>query len=271
MSRPGRSISLGLAVSAGAIILTLLDAPTLLRVLFGLPVVVFLPGHALVALADSHGRLGVTERLAVAVGASLALTVVFGLLLAISPAGLAPSTWAVGLGGFSVAAHVAAVWNPPTARLERSISRRARTAFVRATAVVALTAGVALAIVAGPAAQKLGSEQAVERGDVAVMQLWATQAVGSDDLLVGISNPADSALECVLVTSQRPGEPVEQALTLEADSTRTLRVTAPEEGGALFPVTVELRAASDGSLLRRVLLWTDAVEGRAERGETPGG
>ncbi|MFD1647784.1 DUF1616 domain-containing protein [Haloarchaeobius litoreus] len=99
-SAPRYSYDLALLVGfvlVAAVLLAILDS-VLLRTVIGVPVVTFAPGYALVTAllpvrasdATDPGSLDRIERLAVAVGASVALVVLGALLLApLSPGGLA--------------------------------------------------------------------------------------------------------------------------------------------------------------------------------------
>ncbi|GGL44967.1 hypothetical protein GCM10009037_30460 [Halarchaeum grantii] len=95
---------------------------TPLRVLFGLPLVLFLPGYALVAAlfpeagSDDAGIDGV-ERVALSFGLSIAVTPLLGLVLNFTPWGIRLIPILVAVGGFTlVAAGVAAVrrWETPS-------------------------------------------------------------------------------------------------------------------------------------------------------------
>jgi uncharacterized membrane protein len=104
-------------------VLARLDTPGLLPLLT-LPLALFLPGYAVVAAAFPERPLRSVEHLLYAGGVSLALTVIGGLGLNLTPWGLRAESWAVLLGGVTlVAAAVAARRRPASApsgaRLER--------------------------------------------------------------------------------------------------------------------------------------------------------
>ncbi len=97
-------------VSAAAVVLALVDAPAVLRLLPALVLVLFIPGYLLAAALFPQPSLSLTERVVISIGASFALTIVGGLLLAWSPAGLTPVSWATFLAVMSLVGIVAAWW-----------------------------------------------------------------------------------------------------------------------------------------------------------------
>jgi uncharacterized membrane protein len=68
-----------------------------------LPLVVFLPGYALVALLLGERFLGFPERVALSLGVSIALTVMGGLLLHMLRIPLGAASWRIALAGLTVA------------------------------------------------------------------------------------------------------------------------------------------------------------------------
>jgi hypothetical protein len=75
----------------------LLGASPLVRTVLAVPLVLFLPGHALVSLLFPARIIPAVERLLLAAGSSVAVTVLAGLALAWSGVGLAPRSWAITL------------------------------------------------------------------------------------------------------------------------------------------------------------------------------
>jgi uncharacterized membrane protein len=68
------------------------------RVVFGTPFVLFAPGYALTAAARPNDRGHLTERVVLSLGLSFAVTVLGGLLLNLTQAGLTRETWIALLG-----------------------------------------------------------------------------------------------------------------------------------------------------------------------------
>ena len=75
-----------------------------LGLLFGLPLALALPGYALLAAEAPGGTLGPAERLTFSVGVSIALSVLGGFALNGTPWGLRAESWALLLGGLTLAA-----------------------------------------------------------------------------------------------------------------------------------------------------------------------
>lgn len=95
----------GTAVFAGvALIAGLIDGPTALRVVTGLPLVLLLPGYAATELVlPRSAPMGRFERLVLNVGLSIALCVVLGLVLDLLPGGLTTDSWTLALAGITLA------------------------------------------------------------------------------------------------------------------------------------------------------------------------
>jgi hypothetical protein len=81
------------AVIATAVVV--IDAPPILRAAFSIPLVLFLPGYALINALLPSKELPAVERLTIAIGASLSLTILWGFLLAVSPVRLGAIQWTV--------------------------------------------------------------------------------------------------------------------------------------------------------------------------------
>ncbi|HEY7294465.1 MAG TPA: DUF1616 domain-containing protein, partial [Dehalococcoidia bacterium] len=83
--------------------------PTPLRALGALPLLLFLPGCWIVEAVVPDLVRGVAERLALSVGLSLAVCVLSGLLLNLTPGGLSADAWVLTLGGITLLASAAAL------------------------------------------------------------------------------------------------------------------------------------------------------------------
>lgn len=252
-----------LAVAAAAIALSLLDAAAWLRAPFGLAIVTLIPGHALIEALDPKLRLGGMERFALAVGASIAVSLVTGLLLSASPAGLQAVTWSAGLGGFSIVACLAALHatrDREASRTVRTLPRQWRGVLTETGVVLGLTTALALALTSVAATGTLGSEQSVEEGRGSVLQLWALPdsegTTGSIE--VGVENPTGGSVECVLIARQGQVIIAEEPLLLEPDDAYRLHVQPVGNASIMFPVEVVLTNSERSETLRRVAVWPDA-------------
>lgn len=92
-----------------ALLLTLLGLNNqVVRAIVTLPLVMVLPGYAITAAVFPKGALGMPERLLFSIGTSLALAVLWGLLLNWTPWGYHTGSWLVLLCGTTLAASVVA-------------------------------------------------------------------------------------------------------------------------------------------------------------------
>jgi len=99
-----------MAAASACLLVTLLAVDSVvLRTIFALPLVFVLPGYALVRAVFTRREIGITERLLFSVGLSLALTILGGVLLNLTPWGLQPVSWAVWLWSLTAAACLAAL------------------------------------------------------------------------------------------------------------------------------------------------------------------
>src|SRR6476659_3163176 len=117
MNRKAFDLVICSALASMAMTLALL-APEIgvLRALVGLPLVLLVPGYAIVAAAFPAGRLGTIERLLFSLGASLAVGALAGLLLHWTELGLRPAAWAVALGNLTLVSSLLALarrWRQP--------------------------------------------------------------------------------------------------------------------------------------------------------------
>jgi signal transduction histidine kinase len=81
----------------GAVAAVILGASPLVRAVVAVPLVLFLPGYALVSMLIPALVIPAVERLLLAAGSSIAVTILAGLALAWSGVGLGPLSWAVTL------------------------------------------------------------------------------------------------------------------------------------------------------------------------------
>lgn len=83
------------------------------RLLFALPLVLVVPGYALVAALFPGRTLDISERLLFSVGGSLAITIIGGFLLHLSPWGLRADSWVALLSSMTCGAAVVALRRRP--------------------------------------------------------------------------------------------------------------------------------------------------------------
>jgi len=181
-----------LLVVAGNLLLLALPWSLLpLRVLLGLPFVLFAPGYALQAALDPTRRLGGTERLVLSLGISLAVLVPGGLLLNGAPGGLGRPTWTVLLTVVTCAA-CAVAWR----RRDPSVRLGLPTVLLRRRETVAVLGALVLA----GGAYGLSSASANQQR-VGFSQLWLLPQESTTPMSVGLRSleltPTDFHVEVV--------------------------------------------------------------------------
>ena len=94
------NLVLAMAVAGVAMAIVLLDfAPPPIRIAATLPLVILLPGYALTSALFARQTTELPIGLLLSVGLSLAITILEGLLLNLTPWGLQATSWALALGG----------------------------------------------------------------------------------------------------------------------------------------------------------------------------
>ncbi len=164
--------------------LSLLPAmPLGIRVLLAVALALWMPGYALLAALFPRMAPLTPERLVLSLGTSLAVTILGGLALNLTPWGLQPTAWALFLGGVSVAAAAAALWR-------RGLSRPAPLAWPMAGLrwTQALLLGLTALLLAGAiGVARLG---ALNQPSSGFTELWLipVEAAATDKVRLGIAN-----------------------------------------------------------------------------------
>lgn len=127
--------TLAAALVLVALLTSLTPSPSFVRVLFGLPLVLVLPGYALSGALFPSGTFEPLERALVSVGLSLVSSVLGALLLNVTSSGLRTTSWALLLSVLSLTALLAAGY--------RDSLRGERRTPLSSVTYVQLTAGAA--------------------------------------------------------------------------------------------------------------------------------
>lgn len=271
MSRRRSYLLLGLVVASVTLILTLLDAPLWLRAPFGLSVVALIPGYALLEILDPDGRIGIAERLTLASACSIALTLLTGLLLAASPAGLRTLTWTATLCGLSVTTTLLALRTarerPPDRARTVVLTRQRLGSLGETGAVFILMTALALALAAAAATVPLGSERGVEEGRASRLQLWAVPVEGTamESIDVGVENPTAVPIVGTLIVRQGPVTIDRRDLLLAPNDLVTMNVQPAQNASIMFPVEVLLIGSKGDETLRRVFVWPGATDRQTDQ------
>jgi uncharacterized membrane protein len=147
-------LALGAFVGVALAVIVLADGSVPLRTLFGLPLILVIPGYALTALLWGRHQLGAPERVVLSIGISLALAALSALLLDWTPLGIGGGQQTLLLGLVALVAIVAVVLRDLRARGGRTEPRAggAPRPFASFKWRQALLFGVAVAIVASAVA-----------------------------------------------------------------------------------------------------------------------
>ena len=215
----------------------LLRIDSLIGVLLGLPLALALPGYALLAAGSPGGSLGPAERLGLSVGASIATCALGGLVLDASPWGLHGASWALLLGGVTLAGCAVA------AARRRNITPAKPSPRERARPLDAALFGLAALITA--AALLVAMRGAAATPDAGFTQLWMLPA--DNRVRIGIQSmeeePASYDLELLAgnrvarrwsAIELQPGEHWEAQQALPAGRPIEARLYRHGEPGALY-------------------------------------
>ena len=147
-------LALGAFVGVALAVIVLANGSVPLRTLFGLPLILVIPGYALTALLWGRHQLGAPERVVLSIGISLALAALSALLLDWTPLGIGGGQQTLLLGLVALVAIVAVVLRDLRARGGRTEpgAGGAPRPFASFKWRQALLFGVAVAIVASAVA-----------------------------------------------------------------------------------------------------------------------
>lgn len=240
-----------LTIAASAIIVS----PYQVSVLRGgaaLLLVLVFPGCALTAATFPARPFAFAERVLLAFGISVTVTIVGGILLNVTPWGLHTATWTASLSGITVAAGVVAFKRiqrtaPPEPALHPSLQVGVEQIMILALAGIVAIVAVGVAIIG-----------AVHQPFAGFTQLAITMAADSTDnaVRVEIVNREASPLDyrCTVAL----GETIIAEwpeIHLASRETWTMRVALPVEAQRTAPVNVLLyRADAPNSVYREVTL-----------------
>jgi uncharacterized membrane protein len=252
------------------------DSNVVARTVVALPLVLVLPGYAIVSAAFAERTLGTLERSTLTVGVSLLLTVTSGVVLDWTPWGLRAGSWIVLLGGITLVACFVRLARPrraPTLNGEgATVGARESPASARAPSLwrvrdlTLLTLATAITLAAGWAAM-LGAQ--VQREGFS--QLWMLPIDDGASVRVGMRSEeltaADFTIRLVaddtaVLRSDRirlePGDQWETIVALPAP-TPTNQIEA-----------LVYRADDPGQPYRRVLLRTAEPPAQAHTSDHDG-
>ncbi len=216
-----------------------------LRILFGVPLAVLLPGLP-IALAPSAAleRLGNAGRIAVAVGASITIDMCAGLALASLGVALTPTSTVLALAVISVFGSAGLALHLVLTHREEEPARPAPV-LAAAAALGAFAILVAL----------LGSANFLQPTYGTIVQLWALPGRTAPDgtISVGVRNVVSSRRAYRLHVSQGGASLLDARVDLPQGASRTFLVDP--SSATTEPVVAVLSGVSTDTPLRTVKVW----------------
>ena len=246
------------AITIVAAVLALLVPPdiVLIRILT-LPLVLVLPGYALTSAAFPERARGVPERLVFSLGLSMAVVILGGLLLDLTPFGLRASSWAVLLSSVTLGASAVAL-------VRRRGQSMPAPGWLRAgnfgfTFRQGLLLCLAALIVCGAVAVSIiGAERQPRTG---FTQLWILSAGGANAesaVRLGVSNMESAAMEYHLAVNIN-GKIVKEWSSIDLSPNEqwgaTLVLPLPGSAGTARVEADLYRADTPTTIYRHVVLW----------------
>lgn len=247
-----------ITITVFAVVLALLVPQdiVLIRILT-LPLMLVLPGYALMSALFPKRAFGISECLVFSLSLSLIIVILGGLLLNFAPSGLRASSWAVFLSGIILGASSVAL----VRRRGQSGSAPGwlRVGNVGLSFRQGLLLGLAVVIVCGAVAVSIiGAERQPYAG---FTQLWIQPAGGPDTknaVRLGLSNMEAKAMEYTL-TINVEGKVVKEWPSIDLNPNgkweATLVLLPTGSAGSVRVETDLYRADAPTTIYRHVVLW----------------
>jgi uncharacterized membrane protein len=225
----------------------------IVRIVAALPLTLFLPGYAIVAVAFGSSELALPKRLMLSIGVSLMVLVLGTLVLNVFPFGIRTASWAVLLPLVVVAACRGAALRRgrPQSRRRGSLLAGSRPSW---GAVAMLAAAVAIAGAALVLAQKPLSAKNAE----GFTALWMLPTDSKEDAVrVGVlSSEQDPVSYRLVVRVGRKSQPQSYRVKLDPGEEESFEVEVPRPPGTRRHVVASLyREEKPQHLYRRVTRW----------------
>lgn len=183
MNRKSTDLGIVVTVALIAVVVTFMGLNSVaLRTALALPLVLVLPGYSIMAAMFSRRAPSFAERLLLSVGLSLAITVLGGLVLHLTPWGLQKYSWVSLLAGITLSGSALAL-----------MRRRGQvpTAPVRSAPHFSLSQGLLLLLAAAVVLTAIGlAAVGANRQPTRFTQLWMLPVAGAarDRVRLGVSN-----------------------------------------------------------------------------------
>ena len=253
-------LALGAFVEVALAVIVLAGGSVPLRTLFGLPLVLVIPGYALTALLWGRHQLGAPERVVLSIGISLALAALSALLLDWTPLGIGGGQQTLLLGLVALVAIVAVVLRDLRERAGRTETGAGGTPrpFASFKWRQALLFGVAVAIVASAVAYSAHS--ALRPRGTGFTQSWIhVQDAKTGVVDIGLENDELQAetYRLQLTVDKRPVNEWRD-VRLEPGQQWSTKLSLPQSRGQGLTELVVYRSDHPTTVYRKVQLSTGA-------------
>jgi uncharacterized membrane protein len=235
----------------------------IVRIVAALPLTLFLPGYAVVAVTFGSGELALPKRLTLSIGVSLMVLVLGALVLNAFPFGIRTASWAILLAAVTLAACRGAALRRDRPQ-PRGKQQRPFASFRPSWGSVAL---VATAVIIAGAALVLAQKPVPAKNAEGFTALWILPTNGSGDALtVGvISSEHDSQGYLLKIRVGRKGKITNYKLRLEPGEEQVFRVSvglqARSQDKPLRVAASLYKRDRPRQLYRRVTTWLSPQEG----------
>jgi hypothetical protein len=180
-----------LTALAGSLLAFASAGPQAIR-LIAVPLVLVLPGYAIVAACFPRQSIGGAERLLASLALSLTLTTLGGVVLHWAGVGLRASYWALLLGGVTALAALVALWRVAQTRRvsgqHRDVAARSRLASTARGPWLQQAALLGLAVLLAGGALGLARQDAQEHQGAPFTQLWLLPTISPGLVAAGVLN-----------------------------------------------------------------------------------
>ncbi|MGE5223988.1 MAG: DUF1616 domain-containing protein [Omnitrophica WOR_2 bacterium] len=225
----------------------------LVRLFVMAPLVFFLPGYALTHLVFTSEQLDGWERILMSLGISLMVTIITGIILNQTPAGLQTTSWSIALASITLIAAVFAL-------LKRRVMQAKKTPHLenrfRVMPAILITSAVILT-----AGAYFFARTTTNSLSHSFTSLWITPVDKNQPnvLQVGVTNMENSTVNYRL-TVQAGGKVLEQfpSIPLQSGKTWNSQVNISGVTTASGPVTADLYRLDSPSKIYRTATWWPA-------------
>lgn len=252
------------AIVAAALALAGVKYPAV-QVLVGLPLVLILPGYALMSLLFTRRTYTIAEKTLLTIGLSIVITVISGFILNILPMGLQTTSWAIALGSVTLILSAAAFFR----RQREGVVASSSSLISQPSSLSALTmsqvamVGLAALIIFGAVEV---SRSGINSEATAFTQLWMLPASETNQSMVklGVSSgeltttsyrvqlqAGNTVLKEWPSIELKPGEKWEATTDLSASVVNNIQIQSDKVEAVLY------RLDAPQTVYRRVTLWSD--------------